>query len=618
METAKGTPTPWDESNLPTTESKAKTGQVKSLRLEKLQRLGDFVIDEQLGKGGMGVVFKATQISLQRKVALKVLPRSMAEDQNFCQRFLVEARSAASLMHPNVIQVFTVGMDDQTNRLYFAMELIDGEPLDQYLKKGDPSFGQALHIAISVADALEHAWERKLIHRDIKPSNVMLGPKNLVKVLDFGLAKSVQAQSGLTRTGTIIGTPDYMSPEQAGARETDCRSDIYSLGVLLHRMVAGARPFIADSVAGLIFLHSYARPRRINFYRKNVPAELNTILAKMLAKEPADRYPDPSALLADLQALRKKLEREGKLDLKPSGERVPSITFKEGQSQLDKGDLLDLKAAGPLDTRPMLNRRNVAPASGGGAVKVVLVVLMLALLGGAAWAFFTGRLDPWLGDASAGGNTGNTANAAANTGDAANAGPAVPAETAEVVAPAPEIALDELVWGAPEPVWDAATRSVPSTDRSKWNFNVSLDFPEALVGVGTGFLERPVEAPAWRLRGLLVEFGAKDFGLYLLEDGAPGRGIAIITFDQLNYLRSVDRWKDDGSRSKGTPESQSFDEMKAPFSLTVAGRRVVLEVDGEVLLDEQVEGAIDGFCLYIDAGGGQAGFCHLTLEEPAE
>ncbi len=596
---------------------KAVTGRISSLRLESLQRLGEFVIEKRIGKGGMGVVFLASQISLQRKVALKVLPLSMAEDESFCQRFLLEARSAAALAHPNVIQVYTVGIDDATNRLYFAMEYVEGQSLTEYLAPGDPTFGQTLHIAKSVARALEHAWEQQLVHRDIKPGNVMIGPKNQVKVLDFGLAKSLQEQTGLTRTGTIVGTPDYMSPEQAGARSTDCRSDLYSLGVLLYRMLAGDRPFSADSVAGMIFLHSYAVPRRISFYRKNVPQQFENVLRRTLGKDPEDRYDNPRQLLADLKDIRAHLEAEGLMGIKPSGDKVQPVGFKEAQAKIDKGDLLDLKRPDPQDSRSKVAAKSAVDVRQGSSGGRLVLLLLGLLVVGVAVAYVSGKLDGFLPDAGAGqGNQAAQANVG-SSGNASNAGaltqppPADSSAPVEVEPSEPELA--QISWDTGALVWDPAVGLVENGDGYNWSFDSFGDYPEALIGSGEGFLSYHLEGP-WRLDGQFVNFGATEFGLYVDVGGAPHLGVGFQDFGS-GYFRSVEGWKPDARErsEKGAPELQPFESMIG-FELQVGSRAIELRVDGQLVLERVLAQPVSGFSLYVK--GGNSGFRHLRLRRP--
>ncbi len=315
--------------------------------LEKLERIDDFVIEQCLGQGGMGAVYLATQISLKRKVALKVLSPTRGEDAH-AARMLSEARTAASLVHPNVVQIYTVGLQEKTGRPYFAMEYVTGRSLAEALEEGPLSFGRIFEVMLAVGLALERAAAKGIVHRDIKPGNIMLAATGEIKVLDFGLAKCTSAPDKLTATGVVLGSPVYMSPEQAGGKTLDVRSDLYSLGVVLYELLAGARPFHADTSAGMIFLHAFCQPRSICAVRRNVPQRLEKLLGRLLAKSPAER-PSPEELVAELQSMRESLKSAGRLDALPHGSPVQPLSFAETQQGSLRGSFLTLgdQASGP-------------------------------------------------------------------------------------------------------------------------------------------------------------------------------------------------------------------------------------------------------------------------------
>jgi eukaryotic-like serine/threonine-protein kinase len=219
-------------------------------------RLDAYEIVRPLGSGGMGEVWLATEVRLGRKVALKFLPADLTRDPTRIHRFEREARAASALNHPNVCTIYALGETDE-HQYYIAMEYVEGETLGQRLVTSRLSIREALDIAIQVAAALSVAHATGIVHRDIKPENVMLRPDGVVKVLDFGLAKLAAAASAGTATrtelgvhtdaGKVVGTPAYMSPEQARGQQVDARTDIWSLGVMLYEMVAGRSPFTAPS-----------------------------------------------------------------------------------------------------------------------------------------------------------------------------------------------------------------------------------------------------------------------------------------------------------------------------------------------------------------------------------
>jgi serine/threonine protein kinase len=206
--------------------------------------LGDFRLIRKLGEGGMGQVYLAEQISLRRRVAVKLLRSDLAGQEVSLKRFRAEAKIVAQLNHPNIVQVYAFGESEGVH--YMAMEYVDGRNLRDYLRRHGPApVALVLHIVQQVALALQRASELGLVHRDIKPENILLTRRGEVKVADFGLSRMIQGEEAqrLTQTGTTLGTPLYMSPEQVEGRPLDCRSDIYSLGVTCYHLLAGRPPF---------------------------------------------------------------------------------------------------------------------------------------------------------------------------------------------------------------------------------------------------------------------------------------------------------------------------------------------------------------------------------------
>ncbi len=265
------------------------------------RRLGDFELERKVGQGGMGEVWLARQISLDRPVAVKVLPRTLATQENFIERFQREAKAAASLVHPNVIQIYAYGIDEGTP--YFAMEFVEGEDLAERARRERLEWSEIVDVMIGVASALHVAHDKGLIHRDIKPSNVMVDKNGIVKVMDFGLAKATSGgpeAKNLTNAGLIMGTPNYLSPEQGRGDPLDGRSDLYSLGIVLYELLTGSLPFRADTPAGLIFKHVYEPPPQPASIRSDIPPFLEEITLKLLEKDPDERYANPQELLADL------------------------------------------------------------------------------------------------------------------------------------------------------------------------------------------------------------------------------------------------------------------------------------------------------------------------------
>ena len=302
---------------------------VAGLKSAATRRLGDFELERKIGQGGMGEVWLARQVSLDRPVAVKVLPRALATQENFIERFQREAKAAASLVHPSVIQIYAYGIDEGTP--YFAMEYVEGEDLQQRIRRERfLEWDEVAAILVSVAAALEVAHEKGLIHRDIKPSNIMIDKKGIVKVMDFGLAKATSGgpeAKNLTNAGLIMGTPNYLSPEQGRGDSLDGRSDLYSLGIVLYELITGQLPFKADSPAGLIFKHVYEPPPPPADLRPDVPPFLVDITLKLLEKDPDDRYRDACEFRGDLEDFRDNYEHyvEGGERMTPREGALPGV-----------------------------------------------------------------------------------------------------------------------------------------------------------------------------------------------------------------------------------------------------------------------------------------------------
>jgi serine/threonine protein kinase len=252
--------------------------------------LGQYQIQSLAGRGGMATVYKAYQPSLNRYVALKVLPDYLAQDDQFVVRFDQEARSAAALRHPNIMVVYDVGQESNTH--YIAAEYLEGTTLAQVLaqQSGPLPLARTVNILNQLASALDFAHTRGLVHRDIKPSNVFVGPDDHVTLMDFGIAKALSGGGGVTRTGTMIGTPEYMSPEQAEGKTIDQRSDIYSLGVVVYQLLTGRVPFAADTPTAVLLAHVMQTPRPPSQHNPAVPRAVEAVVLRALAKNPTARF----------------------------------------------------------------------------------------------------------------------------------------------------------------------------------------------------------------------------------------------------------------------------------------------------------------------------------------
>jgi serine/threonine-protein kinase len=265
--------------------------------------LGDYRLIKKLGAGGMGTVYLAEQISLERKVALKVLSKELAAKPAFVQRFLREARLMARLDHPNILRCHDVG--EVAGHHYLAMDFADGGSIQDRIKQlGKFSVGDALHVTLACARALQHAHDLNMIHRDVKPDNLLLTAKGVVKLADLGLAKAVDDDLSLTKTGTGAGTPLYMSPEQArDVKHVDHRSDIYAMGCMLYYFLVGQLPFAGETLVQVIDAKQKGKFAPTRRFDAEIHPRIDLIIDKMLAPDPKHRYQTCAELIAELEAL---------------------------------------------------------------------------------------------------------------------------------------------------------------------------------------------------------------------------------------------------------------------------------------------------------------------------
>ncbi len=268
------------------------------------QQIPGFRILSKIGQGAMAVVFKAKQLSLDRIVAIKVLPKRLSDSPEFVKRFYYEGRAAARLNHPNIVQAYDVG--ESSGYHYFVMEYIDGDTIYEHLTEGRCMPEQkALEIILQVTVALRHAHAQGLIHRDVKPKNIMLTKEGAVKLADMGLAREVgDDKTAMAEAGRAYGTPYYISPEQIrGDINIDCRADIYALGATFYHMLAGRVPFDGSSPSAVMHKHlkePLVPPDHIN---SNLSSGVGEIIEVMMHKDPDDRYPSTEELISDLEAV---------------------------------------------------------------------------------------------------------------------------------------------------------------------------------------------------------------------------------------------------------------------------------------------------------------------------
>ena len=249
---------------------------------------GRYEIIRLLGRGGMALVFLAEDLALERQVAIKVLPPDMAHDTKLIPRFQQEAKTAAKLDHPNIIPIYRV--ESEAGLDYFVMKYVSGRSLEQLLEDGPLPIDLARRVLREAALALGHAHQRKIVHRDVKPANIMMEADGRVILTDFGISKAVQGASQLTGTGTIIGTPHYMAPEQAKGLEVDGRADQYALAIVGHQILTGKQPF-DGSAHSILYKHVFEPPPPMLATRPDVPRDIGAALERALSKEPEQRFP---------------------------------------------------------------------------------------------------------------------------------------------------------------------------------------------------------------------------------------------------------------------------------------------------------------------------------------
>ncbi|MBT2394762.1 protein kinase [Streptomyces sp. ISL-100] len=265
---------------------------------------GRYQLRDLLGEGGMASVYLAYDSALDRQVAIKTLHTELGREQSFRERFRREAQAVAKLSHTNIVSVFDTGEDELDGALmpYIVMEYVEGQPLGSVLQADIEQYGampadKALKITADVLAALETSHEMGLVHRDIKPGNVMMNKRNVVKVMDFGIARAMQSGvTSMTQTGMVVGTPQYLSPEQALGRGVDARSDLYSVGIMLFQLVTGRLPFDADSPLAIAYAHVQEEPVAPSSINRSIPPAVDALVARALKKNPNERFPSAAAM----------------------------------------------------------------------------------------------------------------------------------------------------------------------------------------------------------------------------------------------------------------------------------------------------------------------------------
>jgi len=268
---------------------------------------GRYQIVKELGRGSMGVVYQAHDPQIDRMLALKVLRPDRMGSEDFVQRFIKEAKAIGRLAHPGIVTVYDVGEDQDT--IFLAMEFLEGISLSAYAKEKSPDLDEIAGIGIQVAESLDYAHAQGIVHRDIKPQNIMIAPDGRVKITDFGIAHIEDPTAGQqTQAGEILGTPNYMSPEQVLGRKVDGRSDLFSLGVILYELSCGTRPFRGENIAAVFHAITSENPARPEEVNPGIDREFSRIVMQCLQKTPDARFQSGSELADALRALGRKQE----------------------------------------------------------------------------------------------------------------------------------------------------------------------------------------------------------------------------------------------------------------------------------------------------------------------
>jgi serine/threonine-protein kinase len=331
------------------------------------QSLGRYLIEAEIGRGAMGVVFRAFDPQIQRQVAIKtisVAPHALGGDLDYQQRFQREVHAAGRLSHPGIVTIFDAGEDPESGDPYLVMEYVSGEPLSKVLSRDRKlPLPLALQYAQEIAEALDYAHNQGVIHRDIKPANILITPDGHAKITDFGVAWLNREMASI---GEIVGSPAYMAPEQMAGKPADARSDLFSLGVVLYSMVTGFRPFQGNSAKTVCFKIMNIEPVPVTSFQSDIPPELDAIVSRAIAKNPEDRFASGAVLARELQAFRDKDFAGSDTDRflarvaqdESAWESVPLPPRNRGPWPLVAASLAVLVAAGVF-VREMTRARNV-------------------------------------------------------------------------------------------------------------------------------------------------------------------------------------------------------------------------------------------------------------------
>jgi eukaryotic-like serine/threonine-protein kinase len=335
------------------------------------ENLGHYKVQSAIGAGGMGEIYLARDTRLRRDVAIKILPENLTQNASAIERFMREAYAASALNHPNILTIYDIGEQERIH--FIATEFVEGQTLRQKLENSFLNLTETLDISVQVAGALVAAHEAGIVHRDIKPENIMIRTDGYVKILDFGIAKLIEREpqksdaeaatlvQSATVPGMILGTAAYMSPEQARGLETDARSDIFSLGIVLYEMAAGSPPFSGATIADLIAAILKSEPKKLSGFVKNIPSELEWSVTKTLSKDREERYQTVRELLADLKRLKQRLDFESELHRISGSELTNNSNQSEQVTLLLSGNSANSTGTAIRKTRKAIDSLAVLP-----------------------------------------------------------------------------------------------------------------------------------------------------------------------------------------------------------------------------------------------------------------
>lgn len=359
---------------------------------------GRWVIERRLDGGNMGTVYAASQLSVDRKVAIKMLKPGLADNAGLVERFLREAKIASTIVHPHCVTIYDFGQTQDDGLLYLAMELLEGQSLEDRLQGPKLSIKEVLEIGVQIASALTAAHHQHIIHRDLKPANVFLlampDGSTFVKVLDFGIAKALNSGQELTMAGELFGTPLYMSPEQSLGRAVDGRSDLYALGCILYEALTGRPPFDAESPLAVLTAHiqSPVPPIEEVTDRRDIPKGLAALCMQLLEKDPAKRLPGASSTRALLKDLLDQLDSSSQPP--PLSVRLSEIPSRLTDTGKRASRLLDTLAGEGLEEAPATLDARPSTTS------VVLWMLALGFLGSIVATGTVAAVWTWLASGS--------------------------------------------------------------------------------------------------------------------------------------------------------------------------------------------------------------------------